>query len=1000
MTPRHAEQHVELESLIRRFGRELSDRSSGLSPKVFHRGWWSAALLDWSLKEEDFKVRLFRFIDALPSLRTDEQVARLAYEYFGEEAVLPRLVRWGLRAMTGTRIGAFVGARGLRSQIRRMAGTFIAGESIDKALPALEGLWRDGYGCSVDLLGEATVSEVEADRYRDRCVEALSRMAQAAGRWPMQALLEQDHLGPLPRVNLSVKLSALYSQLDAIDPEGSYRAVSARLRPILDLAMSLPAAITFDMEQAELKDVTLVVFMRLLAEPAYRHYPYGGIALQAYLKESASDLEQLLGWLRRRQAPITIRLVKGAYWDSDSVRYRQRGWPLPVFEHKNQTDVNYEALTKTLIAHAADLRPAIGTHNLRHLAHARALAETAGLSPHACEYQMLYGMAEPLQAAVKQAGCRLRLYTPVGDLLPGVAYLVRRLLENTSNESFLRRRYVEALPLDVQLASPETSRDLDGARRPGLPPGQPDLLRVPGFVNEPHADFTKDETRASMTAAIGGVRKQLGGERRSRAAAGVRLSGARLTSRNPSLPGEIIGQVPGADVSDVHEVIQQARRHFDGWSKTRPEHRADILVQAAAVMRRRRYELAAWEILETGKPWREADADVAEAIDFLEFYARELRALARPKRLGHAPGELNVQEIQPRGVAVVISPWNFPLAIPTGMVSAALVTGNVVVFKPSERAPIIGSLLHEAMQEAGLPEGVLSFVPGGPDIGAALVRHPDVQIVAFTGSKMVGLTLLAEAARPGPQQRFIKRVIAEMGGKNAIVIDDTADLDEAVTGVVTSFTGYQGQKCSACSRAIVLDSVHDQFLQRLTESVVSLRIGPPEDPANRVGPMIDERARAKVLEYIEIGKKEGRLVIQRDAPKDGYFVGPAVFADIRPEHRLAREEIFGPVLAVMRARTFEEALQMANDSEYALTGGLYSRRPANILRARDAFDVGNLYINRPITGALVGRQPFGGHRLSGVGSKAGGEDYLQQFVVTRVISENTLRRGFAPSETE
>jgi RHH-type proline utilization regulon transcriptional repressor/proline dehydrogenase/delta 1-pyrroline-5-carboxylate dehydrogenase len=361
---------------------------------------------------------------------------------------------------------------------------------------------------------------------------------------------------------------------------------------------------------------------------------------------------------------------------------------------------------------------------------------------------------------------------------------------------------------------------------------------------------------------------------------------------------------------------------------------------------------------------------------------------------------LNLQEIQPRGIAVVISPWNFPLAIPTGMVSAALVTGNAVLFKPSERSPIIGSLLHEVMQEAGLPEGVLSFVPGGPDIGAALVRHPDIQMIAFTGSKAVGLSLLAEAARPAPGQRFIKRVIAEMGGKNAIVIDDTADLDEAVTGVVTSFTGYQGQKCSACSRAIVLDSVHDQFLQRLTDAVESLRIGPPEDPANRVGPMIDERARAKVLEYIEIGKKEGRLVIHCDAPKDGYFVGPAVFAEVRPEHRLAREEIFGPVLAVMRARTFEEALRIANDSEYALTGGLYSRRPANILLAREAFDVGNLYINRPITGALVGRQPFGGHRLSGIGSKAGGEDYLQQFVVTRVISENTLRRGFAPSETE
>jgi RHH-type proline utilization regulon transcriptional repressor/proline dehydrogenase/delta 1-pyrroline-5-carboxylate dehydrogenase len=413
-------------------------------------------------------------------------------------------------------------------------------------------------------------------------------------------------------------------------------------------------------------------------------------------------------------------------------------------------------------------------------------------------------------------------------------------------------------------------------------------------------------------------------------------------------------------------------------------------------MRARRFELAAWEVFEVGKPWRDADADVVEAIDFLEFYAREMRRLAQPRRLGTAPGELNELIYAPRGLVTVIAPWNFPLAIPTGMVSAALVAGNTVLFKPSERSPVMGHWLVEVLAESGLPEGVLQFMPGGPDIGRALVSHPAVHLIAFTGSRDVGLKILAGSAQVQEGQHHIKRVIAEMGGKNAIIIDESADLDEAVAGVVASFTGYQGQKCSACSRAVVVDSVHDLFLQRLTEAVHSLSVGPPEDPANRMGPLIDERAQAKVRDYIQIGKREGRLVVEKEIRGPGFFAGPAVFAGILPHHRLAQEEIFGPVLAVMRAADFEEALRYANSTQYALTGGLYSRSPANIERAQREFDVGNLYINRSITGALVARQPFGGHRLSGVGTKAGGEDYVTQFMVPRVISENTIRRGFAP----
>jgi RHH-type proline utilization regulon transcriptional repressor/proline dehydrogenase/delta 1-pyrroline-5-carboxylate dehydrogenase len=991
---------TDLESAIDRIGRELADRSAGLAPTLFNRRWWSNTLLDWCMKDEAFKVRLFRFIDLLPSLKDDRQVTKLVGEYFEDLPTLATPLQWGLRAASVTTLGARLAGHSLRQQILAMARMFIAGTTVQDAGPMLSQLWKSGRACSIDLLGEASVSEIEADHYRTRCLEALTLLARDTATWSFDNLLERDHLGTIPRVHLSVKLSALYSQLDPVDPEGAYQAIAGRLRPILDLAQTIPAAITFDMEQVEIKDVILTSFMRLLSDKAYRSYPHAGIALQAYLTDSGDDLDRLVRWAQQRGAPISIRLVKGAYWDSEMIRSQQRGWTIPVFRSKADTDAHYERLSRTLLEHINVIRPAFGTHNLRSLAHAEALAQASGLPPEAYEFQMLFGMAESYQTAVARSGRRVRIYAPIGELIPGMAYLVRRLLENTSNESFLRKEYSEKERLDLLLTPPlQTSGSLDiGGNGAANPSGDP-VVSVDRFVNEPLTDFSRDASRSAMQEAIDRVKTQFGRHFASSFTGGS-PSGPEFVSRNPSRPDQIIGRLQSCSTSDVPRALNCARTRASHWRSHAPDERADIMIKAAALMRRRRFDFAAWEIFETGKPWREADADVAEAIDFLEFYAREMRRLSHPRRLGQEPGELNELLYSPRGVAAVIAPWNFPLAIPTGMVSAALVTGNVVLFKPSERSSIIGLLLVDLLKEAGVPEGVLHVLPGGPDIGHTLATHPDVDVIAFTGSKEVGLHLLGLSTHMTAGQRMMKRVIAEMGGKNAIIIDQTADLDEAVTGVVKSFTGYQGQKCSACSRAVVHESVYELFLSRLTEAVMSLHIGPPEHPLNVMGPMIDGRARDKVQEYIEIGRKEGRIVVMGQKQQPGYFLTPTIVADIQPSHRLAQDEIFGPVLAVMRARSFQEALDIANDSFYALTGGVYSRSPANIRAARIQFDVGNLYINRPITGALVNRQPFGGHRLSGVGAKAGGEDYLSQFMIARVVSENTLRRGFAPSEWE
>ncbi len=440
-----------------------------------------------------------------------------------------------------------------------------------------------------------------------------------------------------------------------------------------------------------------------------------------------------------------------------------------------------------------------------------------------------------------------------------------------------------------------------------------------------------------------------------------------------------------------------AREAQRDWGRRKASDRAEVLFRAAEIARSRRKELAAWQVVEVGKGWAEADADVDEAIDHLEYYGREMIRLGKPARLGDYPGEDNRYFYRPRGVGLVIAPWNFPLAISMGMVSAALVTGNAVLFKPSSLSVVNGWLAFSVLREAGVPEGVLHFVPGrGAVMGGHLVAHRDTDFVLFTGSREVGLSIIEKAGRTAPGQRGVKKAVAEMGGKNAIIVDDDADLDQAVPAVVRSAFGYQGQKCSACSRVVVLAACYDRFLLRLVEAVRSIPVGDPQDPAHFMGPVIDAKAKERIEGYIEDGRREGKIEAEIPVPAEGHYVSPVVLTGLPPDSRVLREEIFGPVLSVIRARDFGEALAVANDSDYALTGGVFSRSPVNIERSEREFEVGNLYINRGITGAIVGRQPFGGFKMSGVGSKAGGFDYLLQFLEPRVMSENTMRRGFTP----
>ncbi len=514
--------------------------------------------------------------------------------------------------------------------------------------------------------------------------------------------------------------------------------------------------------------------------------------------------------------------------------------------------------------------------------------------------------------------------------------------------------------------------------------------RLPAFRNEPFTDFSDPDNARAMKDALERVRSELGKPHPMLIGAEEVEGAVLVASVNPARPSQVVGRHPKGTADDALRALAAAEAAFPSWSRTSWEERVDVVIRAAEAMRERKHELAAWMVYEVSKSWAEADGDIAELIDFAEYYAREALRLAGPQRVYPYPGEEPSLRYIPLGPGVIISPWNFPAAIAGGMTLAAIVTGNTVVLKPAETSTTIAyKFVKLLLDEAGLPPGVVNLVTGpGSVVGEALVDSPRTRFVAFTGSKEVGLRIFERASRPQPGQIWLKRTVLEMGGKDAIVVDETADLDAAAEGIVASAFGFQGQKCSACSRAIVVDSVYDTVLEKVVEHTKKLKVGDPTEPDTFMGAVIDEPAFNKISGYIAIGKQEGRLVLGGESmdPAKGYFLPPTIIADIKPNARIAQEEIFGPVLAFIRAADFDEALDIANGTEFGLTGALYSTDESRIERAAVEFHVGNLYFNRKCTGAMVGVHPFGGFNMSGTDSKAGGPDYLLLFSQAKSIS--------------
>lgn len=972
-----------LEKRTLAIGSELLEQASGYRASMLSGKAWSEKLMDFAMKDHAFKIQMFRYVDVFPTLKTPQAIHEVLTDYMSQPGVTaPPFMNAGLAA--GSLAKGMV-AKTITSQITSMAKNFIAGTDAASAFPKLKELRKMGMTFSVDLLGEVCVSQIEAEQYQQLYLDLVNQLPEKVSGFESNATLDTDHLGAMPTSNVSIKVSSLLPNIKPQSTDYAVDALHEALTPILTVAEKKNVLINFDMEHHALKDLTIKLFQKCCEAIDFP----AGIAIQAYLRSGSDDAQKLIDWTQRMGRQITVRLIKGAYWDYETIHAEEMGWPVPVWSRKQDTDASFERMTEQLIAQTptrpdqAGIKLALGSHNLRSIAFAKALLEQHNLPANALEYQMLEGMAENLKDTLVKNNDRVRVYIPVGQMIPGMAYLVRRLLENTSNESWLRSSGKENPSAEQLLKSPHVKSD-EADPGEGLIANAPEIHELSSshpevgdgkpFYTEPLRDFADAVQREAFGKAI----------------------------NNTTLQTTAIN----ATAEDLDHALAQASAAFAKWRDRPAVERANIIVRAADIMRQQRDTLSGIIIREAGKPWVEADADVCEAIDFCEFYARESIGLFQPKRLGKFIGELNQIHHQAIGVAGIISPWNFPLAICTGLTVAALVTGNTAIVKPAEQTPTIARIMCDILHQAGVPKDVLHFLPGeGETIGAKMVRDPRISIIGFTGSKEVGFDIINAASIVQPMQSNVKRVICEMGGKNAIIVDSTADLDEAVSGVRDSAFNFAGQKCSACSRAIVVGSAYETFVERLVEATRAFRVGDPLDATTDIGPVIDQAAAEKIKQYIEIGKEEATAayapglnseLVEIEKRIGKPLIEPHIFTEVNPNARIATEEIFGPVLGVIHAETFEEALQIANDLPYKLTGAVYSRTPKHLEVARREFRVGNLYLNRGSTGALVGRQPFGGFGHSGLGTKAGGRDYLRQFVNPINVTENTMRRGFAP----
>lgn len=941
---------------------------------MFDKHYWLGRMMEWVMKDPDFKTDLFRFVDVLPVLKTNDQVSKHVNEYLiDKHKDISRLMGAALKAASFSMTkGLFASA--IRKNVTEMAERFILGADINKARLPLQQLKKSGFSYTVDLLGEKALSDSECDQYLAHYKEIIKTLATIDGH---------DENDP---PNVSIKVTGLAHNLKEEDPVSSMSYALERIEPLLTLAQEKGVFVNFDLETWATNEIVMGLFLDLIQRPQFSSWPHMGIVVQAYLLKSSLELNNIIEICKKRACPITVRLVKGAYWDYEVIRAEQLGVSCPVYVDKAKTDLNYEALSRLLLDNIDVVRPAFGSHNIRSLAQAIAYAQSKGIKKEQYEIQMLYGMAEAERKALLARGHHVRLYVPIGEMIPGMSYLVRRLLENTSQMGFIKMSQHDKINEKILLEKPR--------------PCEQESIKEerPTFNNDPHLDFTIKEVRESFKAHIDVVAKALPFV--VPVIVGNKTYDSAKTKKNlsPNDREKVVSVIALAEIKHAKEAVNESFAQFDEFAATPLSKRREHLSRLANILREDLYYLSAIICHEVGKTWAEAAADVEEAIDFCNYYAAQADSLKEQKLLSMS-GEENRLYFQGRGPTVIIAPWNFPLAIICGMSVAAYVAGNPIILKPAEASSLTAFKLYERMMRAGFDPRVCHFLPGlGEEIGAYLVKHPLIANICFTGSMEVGHQIMKNAQSIEPDQVQMKRVISEMGGKNAMIIDDDADLDEAIVAIIKSAFLFAGQKCSAASRIITVGTIKEQCIARLIDASKSMVIGSSLLPNTFMGPVIDLKAYERLLNVIEKIKQDQSVSVLYEGPRldKGFFVPPLIVMVNDSKHWLMQEELFGPIIAVYAAENLERALMVAHDTKFALTGSFFSRSPQNISLVKKRFKVGNLYINQKCTGALVYRQPFGGFKMSGTGIKAGGPHYLLNFVDMRSISENTMRRGFAP----
>ena len=1057
-----------LEQEIFKTGSQLLKHAEKHNSKFFKKNWWYKKMLSWTIKDPLLKTQLFRFIDVLPRLSTDEQFLSHFKEYFkGHE--LEKLSS-GLSHLAPSLM-----VKNIKSQIHQVAKMFIAGSQPKEVVKILSQNWDNNLSYSLDILGEATVSEFEANHYLKQYLFMIDFLVSHQKNWPEKKQLTQDLFGAIPAVNFSVKASSVFSQIKTEAWDNSKQEIKNRLRILFKKAVTNCVFINLDMEQYHHKDLFLELFKELLMEEEFKTYPHFGIVVQSYLKDSLKDLQQLDEFAKQRGEKITIRLVKGAYWDTEVLLARQKNWPIPVYTNKEETDCNFENCIKWVFEHSKGIKLAIGSHNARSIACALAwhkLKPGVGL-----EFQVLYGMGEALADFLKQQGYCVRFYCTMGELIPGMSYFVRRLLENSSSQSFVLDVFLEKQSAKNLLAPPklpiedknknsnnltnntvgdlsnnltnnknnntasDTSNNLTNNKNKITSNKNPDNLTCDkntfnkqklknirlsklvtffwdkkklnynkansynqlqastrSFVNYPLLDFSQKSNRDNFQQALDNLKTQFPFK------VPIIIEGQELkspkvfTRKNPSNFNQTISHSFFANTNQAEQAINSISVFYKEWKQVSPLNRVACLKKLAQLITKKEFELAALQVFEIGKTWGEAQADIAEAIDFCNYYADCYQQLIEKQKTDEVSGEESFSHFEAIGPTAVIAPWNFPLAILTGMTVAPLLCGNTVAIKPSEHSSLTAFEFAKLLLQSGFPEKSFAFLPGeGPEIGSYLVKHPKISIISFTGSFKVGSQILKSAGEISKQQKDIKKCIIETGGKNAIIIDSSADLDTAIEGVLQSAFGFQGQKCSACSRVIVLQDTYPAFIKRFLPAVKSLVIDNPEQPHSSLGPLIDKSAYERIKKLAKEKKSEklfeGSI---KESLNTGWFCPPLVYLIEEETSPLFQEEFFAPLLAILKVKDLKTAIRKANNVRFGLTAGLYSRHPKNIETAKSLIEVGNFYINRNCVGAMVKRHPFGGRKMSGLGSKAGGPEYLKQFLHTKIVTENTIRRGFAP----